>query len=215
MLARGCSFDEATHAYAMEGRAIPSVTRTLDHAGLISYDAVRREILERKSLLGTMVHIATHYFDEGTLDWSSLDDMTKARTEAWAQFRQDTGFTPRLIEERYIGTVNGMTFGLTVDREGLMRGKEVIVEIKNAASKEDWWGIQTAGYAMGVPDPDGKASPRALFARRRRYAVQLFPDGRYKKHDFDDPQDAEVFIWCLGITHWKLNKGSTFRRIEE
>jgi hypothetical protein len=214
MLPRGCAFDEATHAYTMEGHSIPSVTRVLDHAGLISYDMVRREILERKSAIGTLVHLATQYYDVGDLDWTSLDEHTKGRTEAWASFREDTGFVPRLIEERCVSSVNGMTFGLTIDREGLMRGQEAVVEIKNAATVEPWWAIQTAGYALGVPD--GKhTSARALFARRRRLAVQLFPDGRYKKHDFADSQDAEVFISTLHIACWKLNHGSPLRRIEE
>jgi hypothetical protein len=199
----------------MEGRVVPSVTRVLDHAGLVSYDMVKREILERKSTIGTLVHLATHYYDNGDLDWSSLDDHTKGRTEAWANFRSDTGFVPRLVEERCIASVNGMVFGLTVDREGLMRGREAVIEIKNAATAEAWWAIQLAGYALGVPDPDGKnSSPRALFARRRRMAVQLFPDGKYKKHDFLDCQDAEIFISTLHIAHWKLKAGITLREIE-
>jgi hypothetical protein len=222
VLPRGCSFVESTHAYTMEGRSVPSCTRILDHAGLVSYDMVRKDILERKSTIGTLVHQATHYYDDGDLDWSSFkednpaDQETKGRVEAWANFRSDTGFVPRLKEERYMAMLNGMTYGLTVDREGLMHGQEAIIEIKNAATKEDWWAIQLAGYALGVPDV-GKTgrSPRALFARRRRMAVQLFPDGRYKKYDFVDPQDAEVFISTLHITTWKLNKGSELRKIEE
>lgn len=216
MLARGCAFEEATHSYRVDGLVVPSCTRVLDHAGLISYDMVKREILERKSTIGTLVHLATHYYDKGDLDWSSLDDFTKGRTEAWASFRSDTGFVPRLIEERYIAGINGMSFGLTIDREGLMNGQDTIIEIKNAATMEPWWAIQTAGYALGVPDPTGiRSSPRALFARRRRMAVQLFTDGRYKKFDFTDYQDVEVFISTLHITHWKLKNGSPLRKIEE
>lgn len=204
----------------MEGRTIPSCTRTLDHAGLVSYDMVRKEILDRKSTIGTLVHLGAQYYDEGTLDWSSFngdnpaDCDTKGRIEAWANFRGDTGFVPRLIEEPYIATIHGMTYGLKIDREGLMRGQEAIVEIKNAANVEPWWGIQLAGYALGVPD--GKhSSARALFARRRRMAVQLFPDGRYKKVDYIDSQDAEIFISTLHITQWKLKNGSPLRKIEE
>jgi hypothetical protein len=216
VLTKGCAFDEATHSYAMEGRSVPSVTRVLDHAGLVSYDMVKREILERKSTIGTLVHTATHYYDIGDLDWSSLDEHTKGRTEAWVSFRTDTGFVPRIIEEPYIATIHGMNYGLKIDREGLMHGQEAIVEIKNAATAEAWWAIQTAGYALGVPDGKLKNnSPRTLFARRRRLAVQLFPDGRYKKHDFTDFQDAEVFISSLHIALWKLNHGSPLRRIEE
>lgn len=216
MLSRGCTFDEATHAYAMNGRSVPSVTRVLDHGGATSYDMVRRDILERKSVIGSLVHMATAFYDKGTLDWSSLDQFTRGRTEAWASFRGETGFVPRLIEEPYIATVNGMTYGLRIDREGLWKGLPVIIEIKTTANIEPWFAIQTAGYALGVPDPQGLGgSPRLLFARRRRMVVQLFEDGTYFKKDYNDPQDAEVFLSALHLSHWKLSVGMKIKKIEE
>jgi len=214
------TFDEATHCYQLAGGlTVPSCTRVLDHAGLVSYDMVREDILARKSTIGTIVHLATHYYDSNELDWSSftdsqVDQENKRRVEAWALFRAETGFVPRIIEQRYIATVNGMRFGLTVDREGLLRGKECIVEIKTSAAVQKWYALQTAGYAMGVPD-DAGSSPRARFARRRRMVVQLFPDGRYKKTDFEDPRDADVFISGLHISWWKQMNGSGLKEIKE
>ena len=213
---RGFTFDAKTHAYARDGVCIPSVTRILDHSGLVNFDMVRRDVLERKSTIGTLVHLATHYYDIGTLDFESLDDYTKGRTEAWINFRADTGFVPRLIEKRYLAEVNGMTYGLTVDREGLLRKQECIVEIKTSASIENWHAIQCAGYALGVPDFEGRtSSPRVLFARRRRMVVQLLADGRYKKKDFEDPRDADVFMSGLHISHWKMAHGEPIKEIEE
>ena len=216
MLSRGCTFDESTHSYALDGRTVPSVTRILDHAGLVSYDMVRREILERKSTIGTLVHLATKFHDKGTLDWSSLDKFTKGRTEAWAQFRKDKKFVPRVIEEQFIAMVNGMTYGMTVDREGLLDHKPCIVEIKTSAKVEKWFRIQTAGYALGLPDPEGiGGSPHHLFTRRRRFVVQLFDDGDYYAEEYKDPQDAAIFISSLHVTNWKLANGSPIRKIEE
>lgn len=223
MLDRGCEFVEATHAYTMNGRSIPSVTRVIDHAGLSSYEMVRREILERKSKIGQLVHLATKYYDKGTLDWESLDAYTRGRTEAWVQFRRDTGFEPRIIEEPFVASINGMDFGLTVDREGLMGGRPTIIEIKNTANIEPWFGIQTAGYALGVPDPEQylahepqqTITPRWLFAKRRRMVVQLFEDGHYMKKDFTNPREADVFISSLHVTTWKLDNGYKLRKIEE
>lgn len=209
-------FDGATHSYTLDGIIIPSVTRTLDQAGLVSYDMVRQDILERKSILGSLVHQACHFYDEQDLDFSSLSDDIKWRVEAWANFRSDTGFVPRRIEKRYVATVHGMTYGLTIDREGLFKKDEAIIDLKTSATIEDWVAIQTAGYALGVPDFDGKVlSPLALFHRRRRMAVQLLANGKYKKRDFEDRADATVFISGLHITHWKLEHGSTLRKIEE
>src|SRR6266566_2325563 len=123
-------FDAATHAYTLNGVNIPSVTRTLDHAGLVSYEMVRQDILEKKSWLGIKVHEACHYYDQNDLNWASLDEDVKPRLDAWASFRADTGFVPQRIEARFVATVNGMTYGLTVDREGVFKKQEAIIDLK-------------------------------------------------------------------------------------
>ena len=208
-------FQEATHSYILDGVHIPSVTRIIDHAGIVSYDMVRADVLERKSKLGTLVHQACHYYDENDLDWSSISEEVKPRVDAWASFRSDTGFVPRRIEVRYVATVNGMTYGLTADREGFFKKDEAIIDIKTSADVADWVAIQTAGYALGVPDFEGQVlSPLALFYRRRRLAVQLLPNGKYMKRDFEDRNDATVFISGLHITNWKIAHGSALRKME-
>ncbi len=191
-------FDAATHSYTLNGVTIPSVTRALDHAGLVSYDMVREDILERKSVLGSLVHQACHFYDEQDLDFNSLSEDVKPRLDAWANFRAETGFVPRRIEKRYVATVNGMTYGLTVDREGFFKKDEAIIDLKTSAAVAPWCGIQLAGYALGVPDFEGKImSPLTLF------------------YDFSDTHDANVFISALHITIWKLHHGSALRKIEE
>lgn len=222
------SFDPASHIYTRNGRQVPATTRILDHAGLVSYDLVRSEILERKSRIGTAVHAATHFYDTDDLDWSSImdDDEICNRVRAWISFRKDTGFVPRRIEEQFVATVHGMEYGLTVDREGILGRNECIVELKTSAAVQPFWAIQLAGYALGLPErppqPTENHGPslvspsaRALFARRRRVAVQLLPDARYKMWPFDDYFDAEVFMAALCITHWKLQHNAPIRRIEE
>jgi len=216
MLQPGCTFEEATHAYRRDGLPIPSVTRILDHGGLVNFEMVRQDVLERKATIGTLVHLATKFYDQGDLDWNSLDRYTRGRVEAWALFRKETGFTPRIIEEQYIANVQGMSFGLTVDREGLLRGTSTIIEIKTASAPSEWWGLQTAGYAMAVPDPEEKLlTPITCFMKRRRMAIMLLEDGSYKKIEHTENDDWQVFLWALGLTHWKLKKGKAFRKIEE
>lgn len=210
------TFDENSHTYHTRNGIVPGVTRILDHSGLVDYGMVRQEIMERKSILGSLVHQATHFADEQDLDFSSLSEDVKPRVDAWLSFRADTGFIPRRIEKRYIATVNSMTFGLTVDREGLFKKDEVIIDLKTSAVIADWCGIQLAGYALGVPDFDGKdVSPMALFYRRRRMIVQLLETGKYRKFDYNDKQDARVFISALHISNWKMAHGSALRKIEE
>jgi hypothetical protein len=214
------TFEPSTHSYALNGIVVPSCTRCLDHAGLVSYDMVRREILERKSRIGVLVHQATHYYDEGQLDWNSVHEKIRGYVEGWANFREVTGFVPRRIEQSFCATINGMPVGLTPDREGLFQKREAIVDLKTSSTEQDWWAIQLAGYALGVPDFYGVAtslesSPIALFVRRRRIAVQLFETGKYRKFDYSEREDANVFISALHLTHWKLKQGNKLRMIEE
>jgi hypothetical protein len=211
------SFNEGNHTYHSGGVNIPSCTRVLDHAGLVSYDMVREDVLARKSKIGTLVHLATAYYDREELDWASftdseIDQENKRRVEAWAQFREDTRFAPFLIEQRSMASVNGMRFGMTVDRVGIMNGRECVVEIKTTAQVHPWYAIQTAGYALGAPHT--YASQRAAFINRRRVVVLLGPDGRYKKTDFNDKTDADVFTSALHVSWWKLQHGMNLRPLE-
>jgi hypothetical protein len=218
MLGPGCSFDEATHAYQRNGLAVLSVTRALEFAGLTNYEGVRQEVLERRSLIGRYVHSATHYYDEGVLDWNSYQDDNphdqemKARVQAWAKFRKETGFTPRLCEEAFIANVNGMVYGLTPDRLGDIHGNECVLDIKTSAVLQPWYGIQIAAYAMGIPCSD-LFSPRARFCARRRMVVQLLPNGDYKKRDYTDPVDADVFLAALLVATWKMEHGTKVKEI--
>ena len=214
-------FIEKTHSYLSDGRAVPSCTRILDFSGISNYSAVREEILERKSQIGTLVHMATQYYDEGALDWDSVDPLIINRTKAWVQFRLETDFVPRAIEKRCVATIQGMSFGLTVDREGLTKDRlgrmvPTIIDIKTAVTKQIFWPIQLAGYALGLPDPENELStPRFRFARRRRMTVQLLEDGNYKKTEYTDTGDMEVFLSGLHIATWKMNNGEKIREIEE
>jgi hypothetical protein len=212
------AFDAITHSYTLNGIVVPSCTRCLDHAGLVSYDMVRREILERKSRIGVLVHQATNYYDEDQLDPNSVHEKIKGYVDAWAMFRQDTGFVPRRIEKSFCASINGMPVGLTPDREGMFLKQEAIVDLKTSVAEQPWWSIQLAGYALGVPDFYGVASgllssPLALFVRRRRIAVQLRDDGKYKKFDYTEREDANVFISALHVTHWKIKQGIKLRAI--
>lgn len=214
-------FDEASHRYYSGLIEIPSCTRCLDHAGLVSYDGIRQDILEKKSRLGTAVHQATHFYDEGDLDWDSVGDDAKPYVEGWTEFRSITGFIPTRIEERCEANLNGMPYGMQFDCLGILGKQETIVEKKISSSPQWWWAVQLAGYAMGAPDKlpgiaIAESSAMLKFSRRRRIAVQLLPTGKFKfkKFDFNERQDADVFAATLLITHRKMREGAQFKTLE-
>lgn len=199
-------FDPSSHVYKRAGRVVPGCTRILGHTGLADYRWVRAEILERTSNLGRRVASYTHFFDENDIDWSDLTDEERARVEAWAEFRVLTGFVPRLCEHQMVAEVDGMAFGMQLDREGIINRSPAIVEIK--CTRQIMWhhGIQTAGYAAGLP-MEGVMSPMARFLRRRRYVVQLLPTGKPVMREFTDGHDYHTFHSALYLTHQKMSHG--------
>lgn len=205
-MAQPFQFDESTHVYSRAGKIIPGCTRILEHGGLTNYEFVNKSVMDRKSKLGRAVHEATLFYDQSDLNWGSLDDETKARVDGWVDFRQRTGFVPRLREFQCLATVNGLEYGMQIDAEGLIKRCDALVEIKITAEIMPSHAIQLAGYALGLP-MDATESAIARFYQRKRYAVQLLPTGKAKLHQFEDPHDAEVFMWQLGTTYWKLKHG--------
>ena len=64
-------FDAAAHRYAIEQKLVPvHVTGILESFGFINYSGVPRYTLERKQLIGDLVHRITSYIDQ---DGLSLD----------------------------------------------------------------------------------------------------------------------------------------------
>jgi hypothetical protein len=192
-------FVPETHTYLLEGRAVPSVTQSLDGSGLVCYDHIPPDVLARKTEIGTAAHAACHYFDEGDLDTSTIDPAIEGYVRAWHRFRAETDFAPRLLELRGIANIQGMPYGYTLDREGTFRGHDTIIEIKCTAAVEISWGPQTAAYELARRTEDGIA--------RRRIAVHLKPNGSYSLVPFNDANDYKVFVWALSLETWKRSKG--------
>lgn len=213
------TFNAEDHRYFRDGIEIPGVTRCLDHAGVADYSMIRKDILERSSEIGKLTHVACHYHDDGGLDWDSVPEFIKPRVHAWVKFVDTECFKPfpDRIEYQTLGIVNGMPYGMRIDRAGLMRGRPAIVEIKCTAEIMSQHGIQLAGYSMGLPMPgeldSEKTAAIVRFLRWERYVVQLRADGTFRLKRFNDRNDANIFTAALAITTWKLNEGVRIRDI--
>jgi hypothetical protein len=187
------------HAYIQDGVRIISVTQILNAVGLVDYSHIPESVLDHKAEIGTAAHAAAHYFDEGDLNWSTVDPEVAPYVQAWIKFREETQFIPRLIEQRGIAKLRGMSYGYTLDREGVLNGRDTLLEIKCTAGVEISWGPQMAAYELALRSQDGKA--------RQRIAVHLQKDGTYVLVPLNDIADYKVFEWALGIESWKRLKG--------
>lgn len=193
-------FSAHDHAYRVDGVRLPSVTQILQGAGLASYDAVVPDLLERKRQIGTAVHAWTARFDAPGADEAALWDeaigsLIEPYCLAWAEFREQSGFQPGLIEHMFAAEHHGMRYAGTADRAGRLNDSDYVVELKTSASPARWWGLQLMGYAVALQQP-----ARVL---RRRIAVQLKPDGSYAVHEYKDPRDQGAFAAALAIATWK------------
>lgn len=214
MLPAGYKFEESSHTYSRSGIVVPGCTRVIDHAGLSSLDEVRQDILERRGHLGRVVHKCAHFLDEGDLNWKTVAEEAKGYLESWKLLVLDLKVTWRRIEFQCIAEVDGLEYGMQVDREGIVNGEEAIVDIKISRSIEPWHGVQLAGYSAGLPH-DALSSPFARFMRRKRYIAKLHESGKKASLiPFLSRLDYDAFRSALVVSHWKSLTGTKIKPLE-
>ena len=189
-------FDEATHAYTLEGRRLPSVTQIIEPIR-VDYSFVDRATLEFKRAFGVAVHKAVELDDMGELDDTCLDEAVAARVAAYRKFKAETGAVILAGEQKmhhplgFAGTLDLHAFLPNVADENW------IVDVKTADTSHPSYGVQTAGYALllqaaGEPITD-----------LRRGSLHLFSDGTYRLAEYKAAADFSAFLGCLSIHQWK------------
>lgn len=205
------SFDEDSHTYTVEsvGR-VPGCTRVLDHSGLVKFDFVNADILERKSELGREVHKACHLFNIGKK--FVCDPLVEGYLNSWEAFYRLSKFAVRFSEEQQIATVNGMRYGMQIDVAGDLRGEDTIIDYK-IGEIAPHHAIQLAGYAAGLYHP-GLETPLGRFRSRKRMIVKLQEDGSLAKiHRCEDKSDFDTFTSALYTTYWKMKHEKFYREL--
>ena len=185
-------FDPAKHLFTVDGVTVPSVTQILKSVGLINFAGIPASVLNHKRDVGSAVHLATHYLDEDALDWSTVSEECEPYVRAYESFKRNSGFEPELIEYKSVAQVDGMRFGMIVDRTGVIGGKPTLLELKTGEPSASW-PVQLAGYKLG------------LGGVRQRVALQLTKKGKYKIHTFADRNDEPIFKAALALCCWKRN----------
>lgn len=221
------TFDERLHEYRLNGELMPHVTGMLEHLGVIDFSHVPRANLERKTLLGQVVHKATALAEVDGLgrnlalglaydEWNDGGECYRAGLlledcepyyDAWFRFLRESRFESTGVEQRHVAEVNGMRYGMTADRTGrfpIGARAYSILDLKCTAGKEPSWPIQLAGYALGLPKPPEVTRwARAAVWLRPDRKYSLLPGGRNTTSLAAETRDEAVFVACLQIAHWK------------
>ncbi len=174
------SFDEDSHTYTVTTSAIgrvPGCTRVLDHGGLVNFDFVNRDILERKSELGREVHKACHLHNQKKA--FTFDPAVRGYLESWIATARALRLVVRQSEHQSIALVHGMLYGMQIDVEGELPEGDAIIDYKigDIAPHHE---IQVAGYAAGLYHPRLE-TPLGRFRTRKRIIVKLQEDGSLGK----------------------------------
>ena len=184
----GLTFDAATHTFrAGDGRLVPSVTQTLQAAGLnCRPPGVSDAQWEAAAELGTRVHQWCRY---GPEPGEPIPEQVAPYFAAWEAF---AGAVTVTIEahETIVSAADYWYAGI-VDILAFVSGSPAVIDIKTS-DPQPWHALQTAAYA--------RAAPRH---NRKRYGLYLRDNGTYKFIEHTDRRDFDVFAAALTLNAWR------------
>jgi hypothetical protein len=187
------TFDAETHTYRVGGAIVPGVTGVL--RPLYSWDMVNQEMLQIAAERGSAVHLATELDDRNDLDEESVFPEIRTYLDAWRKFRTETGFVPTSIEERLYHDKYG--YACTLDRIGVYRRREIVLEIKTVSQLHPATGVQLAAQREAwMHNRKPRSTPE-------RFAVQLRKNGTYRFEPYEDPADWPTFLALLTTMNFR------------
>lgn len=189
------TFNKEKHQYQLDGQVIPSVTRSLQDAGLVDFSKVNADILRRALKFGTAVHLACELWDRKDLNVDKLDTNLMPYLKAWCAFLIDTGFKIEGIEETVAS--EKYWYAGRMDRRGLL-DRRTVVDIKTGVDFGPATRLQLAAYQLAYNE--GKPT---LDKIKDRACVLLRNDGTYKLEVYRDKGDISVFLSALTLRNWR------------
>lgn len=195
-------FDAEAHVYTMNGRRLPSVTGILKAEGCIDSTGWNEFAMTR----GAAIHAATHYFDQGCLDWGSLDPRSRPGLLAYVNFRAQTGFHPSIIETPLPSRTG---YAGTPDRIGILNGKPVLVDFKSGnGGWKPWHDLQLGAYAQLITE-NRDALGLSVGDLPRKGMVLGLGDKAWKLNEMKSTlaDAAKAFNAVLTAHLWKLERG--------
>lgn len=182
------TFEADSHTYRVGGTRLPSVTEIL--APIVDYSMVPPDVLAAAAEFGRNVHLATHLYDLGELDFEQLDPALDPYVRAWARFMEESGAVVIASEQPVVHAKLG--YAGTPDRVLAWRDRLVVPDLKSTSVVPRSVGPQTVAYARAYQAMRGGRVPA-------RYCIHLRADGTYRAHARRDPADWSMFLSCLNV----------------
>lgn len=190
-------YTDLTHTYRVDHAVVPGVTSILDlvppRSTLLQY--CRGAELEAKRQLGTAVHSACHFYDEGTLDYKTIpiDGPVYPYLEGWMRFRSEADYD--ILDMETLVLHRHMGYAGRFDRMGRRRGttRRVLLDIKTGQPSSACAGPQTAAYVAALLSQQDKWEPID------RMSIHLPGDGTYKEYPHHNRADFDFFKAALFI----------------
>lgn len=167
-------FDDPSHTYRLRssGQLLTGTTSVLRAFFPDAFKHVDPAVLERKRQIGNAAHQATHYYDRGILDNTSVADEVRGYLAAWLKFRAER--QPRIIatELRLAHPVRPLAG--TIDKLVWLPGAPLdvvcVLDLKTGDPAAARTHLQTASYAEIV-----RALLNPLDAQLREEIVHVSP----------------------------------------
>ena len=193
-------FDPDTHEYIVDGKTdYPSVTTILGYITQAEYEQINPSILDYAKRRGALVHEVCEAFD---LDFEPeiwYNEVTNY-VNAYRDFMRDYRCRWEQIENIVIS--QKYHFIGTLDRAGIIDGKQCVVDIKtiDSPTKLNKFSVccQTAAYAIAREEMYGvKTDKRFAVYLKKNGDYSLFDCGLYElKYGIDA---FEIFHKCLAF----------------
>lgn len=194
----GLTFDAEKHAYALDGKPIPSVTQVIRDAGLMGDTSWYTEGgRTRGSYVAQMIAL----YEEGTLDVAALDPELQAYLAQYIRFKGEAPFVVGLCERQVYDPI--YRYAGTLDLMGsYARGQSVqtIIDVKLGQAC-DWHSVQLMAYRRCV-----RMSPAMSGATLECANLYLSPES-YKLVPRKDTNDEKIFLAALAVVNWKRSHG--------
>lgn len=190
------NYDPAKHLYTCGDEPWPSVTQLLQEFKLIDLSHIPVDRLNEKRILGTVVHKAAEYLDDRKLDEVHFAEKWPRAVpylNAYKRFREIEDFEP-VHNERQLWS-RKWRFAGTMDRQGIFKGHDAIIDLKCSWEMYASNGPQTAGYDILFEET-------FKVKNRLRFGLQLKENESYELHEYKDKQDYSDFLACV-VLHWR------------
>lgn len=185
-----------THTYVADGHIVPSVSEIF--APVEDFSNVNPEALRRAAIRGTLVHEYAELLDYGEpLETFEVETELVHYVEAYARFLKD--YKPEWTAVEKAMYSPDLNFAGTIDRFGIIDGKETLVDIKTASTVSQRtkiiWAAKLHAYSLLLNRPVD------------RWNLLLLPDGKYRIYKANETEaksgvdSAELFATLLRLNH--------------